>query len=177
MDPPVAIRFRWTADDLSQANRYHFRHICRRPFRFGLHFIVALFFLFGVLMLTVPSPAGQTPLPVSIGFLGVGIYWFAVRPFERRWAARRRFSRRPDRDLELEWLVDADKILVQSDLARSEASWRAFTKVVRTPHGVLLYPNDQMYHWLPRRGFADDAEFERFVDLAKGKLQKHYDVL
>jgi hypothetical protein len=40
-------------------------------------------------------------MPVSSAFLGVGIYWFARRPFERRWMVRRRFRKRPDRDMEV----------------------------------------------------------------------------
>jgi hypothetical protein len=63
-----------------------------------------------------------------------------------------------------------------SALAKSEISWQAYTKVVCTPTGVMLYPNDQIYHWLPRHGFTSDAEFERFVEIAKSKLQRHYDV-
>jgi len=176
MEQPIVIRFRWTADELLQANRYHFRHTCRPIFRFGLHFIFAFLFLGGVLMLTMPSPDGKTPLPLSIGFLIAGIYWFAVRPFERRWTVRRQISKRPDRDLDIEWQVAADKILAQSALARSEVSWQAFTKVVRTPAGVLLYPFDRLFHWLPRHGFANDVEFEKFVELAKGKVPRHFDV-
>jgi len=127
-------------------------------------------------MLVTSGPSGRAPLPVAVGFLLVGIYWFAVRPFERRWWTRRQFSKRPDRDIEVEWQVASDKIFARTALAQTEITWQAFTKMVRTPTGVMLYPNDQMYHWLPRHGFASDAEFERFVEIAKSRIQRHYDV-
>jgi hypothetical protein len=177
MEQTVAIRFRWTADELLRAHRYHFRHTCRPMFRFGLHFLFAVVLFGGVLMLVSSGPSGKAPLPVAIGFLVTGIYWFALRSFNRRWLTRRQFSKRPDRDLEIEWQVGSEKIFARSALAQSEISWQAFTKMVRTPAGILLYPNDQMYHWLPRHGFASDAEFERFVKLAEGKIQRHYDVV
>ena len=122
------------------------------------------------------GPSGKSPLPVTIGFLVLGIYWFTVRPFERRWWNRRQFSKRPDRDIDVEWQVGTDKIWARSALAQTEISWRAFTKVVRTPAGVMLYPNDKIFHWLPQHGFASDSEFERFVALAKSKIERHYDV-
>ena len=177
MEQPVIIRFRWTDDDLFQACRYHFRHTCRPAFRFSLHFLFAALLIGGVVMLASSGPAGKAPLPISLSFMFAGTYWFAVRPFERRWIVRRQFSKRPDRDIELEWHVTADKIRIQSTLGHSEFGWQAFTKMLRTPSGVMLYPIDQIYHWLPRRGFANDAEYERFSELAKSKIERNYDVV
>ncbi len=78
--------------------------------------------------------------------------------------------------MELEWQASTDAILTKSALGHGEALWQAFAKVVRTPEGIMLYPNDQIFHWLPRHGFASDAEFEIFCELAKGKVEKFYDV-
>ena len=176
MEQTVAIKYRLTADEMLRAHRYHFRHTCRPVFRFGLHFLFGVFLLGGILALFTSGPSGKSPLPVTIGFLVLGIYWFTVRPFERRWWNRRQFSKRPDRDIDVEWQVGTDKIWARSALAQTEISWRAFTKVVRSPAGVMLYPNDKIFHWLPQHGFASDAEFERFVALAKSKIERHYDV-
>ena len=89
---------------------------------------------------------------------------------------RWQFSKRPDRDLELEWQIAADKIRTRSDLGQSEFGWPTFAKMVRTPSGIMFYPTDQIFHWLPRRGFASDADFDRVVELARSKIQRHYDV-
>lgn len=127
-------------------------------------------------MLTTSGPKGKAPLPVAFGFLAAGIYWFAFRQFDRRWSVRRQFKKRPDRDIEIEWQASLDKITTQSALSKSDIQWQVFTKMLRTPNGIMLYPTDQIYHWLPRRGFASDAEFERFIVLAKSKIPNHYDV-
>ena len=80
MEQPIVIRFRWTADELLRASGYDFRRTCRPVFRFALHFIFALMILasYGL----IHSGAS---LPGGIGFIVGGVYWFAVRPFERRW--------------------------------------------------------------------------------------------
>ena len=173
MEKPIVIHFRLTADDWIQAYRYHFRHICRPVFRFALHFIFALMLVAGGL--GIRDRIGLS-VPVSLGFLIGGVYWLAVRPFERRRMIRRQLSERPDRDMELEWRITDDKICTQSGLGHSELIWQAFTKMVRTPSGVMFYPTDQFFHWLPRRGFASDSEFERLVELARSKIQRHFDV-
>ena len=172
MEQPIIIRFRWTADELLRAYDYHFRHTCRPVFRFALHFIFALMILAGYGLIR----SGGAAVALGIGFIFGGVYWFAFRRLERRWIVSRRFRKRPDRDVELEWQITPDKIRVQSTLGQSEFGWQAFAKVVRTPTGVMFYPIDQMFHWLPRTGFASDAEFERCVELARTKIERHYDV-
>jgi hypothetical protein len=89
---------------------------------------------------------------------------------------RWRFNKRPDRDIEVEWQVVGDTITIRSAIANSEMVWQAFTKVVFTPTGVMLYPNDQMFNWLPRHGFASAEEFDRFVEIAKNKIPKSYNL-
>src|SRR5690348_11227428 len=121
MEAPVVIRFRWTADELLRAYGYHFRHTCRPVFRFALHFIFALMILSGYGL--IHSGAS---IPVGIGFIIGGVYWFALRRLGRRWMVRRQFRKRPDRDVELEWQIAADKIRTQSSLGQSEFSWQAF---------------------------------------------------
>ena len=176
MEQPIAIRFRWTADDLVQAYRYHFRHTCRPVFRWLLHFLFGVVLVGGVAMIFSSGPNGKAPWPISFGFLAVGVYYFAVRPFERRWMIRREFAKRPDKDSEVEWQADGDKVLARSILWHAEMSWQAFTKLVRTPTGIMLYLTERQYNWIPRQAFASDAEYERFIDLAKSKIQDFYHV-
>ena len=171
MDSPIVIRFRWTADELSQAQRYHFRQACRPVLRFALHFIFALMILAGYGWIS----SGKS-WPIGIGFIVAGIYWFAIRPFDRRWTARRQFANRPDKDLEVEWQVSPDKISTRSSLSQSEISWQLFAKMVCTPRGILLYPNERIFHWLPRGGFTSDSDFQKVVELGKSKIRRHYDV-
>ncbi len=172
MEQPIVIRFRWTADELLQASRYHFRHSCRPVFRFALHVIFALMILGGYGLIR----NGGDSLPFGVVLILGGVYWFTLRPVERRWLVRRQFLNRPERDMDLEWQVGPDKIRTQNALGQSEFAWATFTKMVRTPSGILFYPTEQIFHWLPRSGFATDAEFDKCVEIASTKIEKHYDV-
>jgi hypothetical protein len=172
MEQPIIIHFRWTADELLRAQDYHFRHTCRPIFRFALHFIFGLMILGGCGLIHHGGPL----IPVGVGLIGTGVYWFTLRRFDRRRIVRVRLSKRPDRDVEFEWQIAPDKIRTHSTLGQGEFTWQAFAKMVRTPCGILLYPTDQIFHWLPRSGFASDTDFERCVELAKKNIERHYDV-
>src|SRR4051794_6698598 len=109
MDQPIVIRFRWTADELLQAYRYHRRHIYRPAFRFVAHFLFALNIWIGYCLVR----DGKF-VALGIALMVVGVYWFTLRRLERRWMIRREFRKRPDRDQEIEWRIAADKICTQS---------------------------------------------------------------
>ena len=169
MDLPIIIRFQWNAEELYQARRYHFRHACRPLFRWALYGLAVLLFIAGLLMLK----NGREPV-LGAAFVFNGIYWPFLRRYEQRWTARRQMARRPDKNLEVEWQVGAETICVSSELGKSEFSWRAVSKIVRTPVGLFLYPNDRIFHWLPRSGFMSDADFEEMVELARSKVSRYY---
>jgi hypothetical protein len=170
---PIVVRFRWTADDLVNGYRYHFRHSCRPMLRFCLNFMVAFFMLFG--LLSILKNTGLPPYFALCLLIG-GIYWFVFWAFALRWITCRRFKKRPDQDIEIQLQFETDRISAQSNLGQSEFVWQAYSKMVQTPVGVMLYPNDQVYYMLPRRGFAGDAEYDRFVALAKSNIKRHFEV-
>lgn len=116
------------------------------------------------------------PHSLAIGFLTGGICWFTMRVVLRKWLVRRHFNQRPDRDIDIEKRVNAEKVWSECKLGQSEASWEAFSKIVKTPDGVLLYPFNQLFHWVPRSGFSSDSDFEKFVTLAKNRIPKFYEV-
>lgn len=120
--------------------------------------------------------SGGAAIPVGVLFIVGGVYWFTLRPRERRWLVRRQFLKRPDHDMEVEWQIAPDRIRIQSGLGHSEFAWQMFAKMVRTPSGILFYSTEQVFHWLPRSGFASEADFERCIELARTKIERHYDV-
>jgi hypothetical protein len=173
MEQPITVSFRWSADDYIQSYRYYFRHICRPTIRIGLHFIFALMLLGGVLG-CFKERGSSLVLPGA--FVIVGVYWFVFRGYDLRWTLRRRYAKRPDKESQIEWQITPEKLSTRSRLGYAEFSWEALVKVVRTPSGIVLYPLDQLWYYLPRRGFTGDADFERAAALAKSKVQRFYHV-
>jgi hypothetical protein len=174
MEQPIVVRFRWTADELLRAYQYHFRHVSRPAYRFAANFIVALNIWIGFWLVRGGDSIRYVALGIAL--MALGVYWFFFRRLERRWMIRRAFRKRPDRDVEFEWQLAPDKIRTQSSLGSSEFGWPSFTKMVRTPSGVLLYPVNEIFHWLPRSGFTSEAEFERCIELARSGIERQYEV-
>lgn len=124
-------------------------------------------------IITHRGSGDNPPLIFYLAFVIAGVYWFAIRPFHFRWMLRRKFTNNPDRNLVIEWQVDEDQ-LSRSGHWRSAFEWEMFRMILSTPRGVLLYFPTGSFFWLPRHGFVSDAEFERFIALAKGKLHGFY---
>jgi hypothetical protein len=164
---PIVINFKWIVEDLLAARKWHFRHICRPVFRWAIHVIVALIVAVSLFSLL---RVGLSPIP--IGFVTVAIYLYLIRPFEVRWAARRQFAKRPDKNTDIQWTVSPERISTLTTLGSSEFQWAALTKIIRTPDGFLFYPNEQIFHFLPVRGFRADADYQRLAELASEHASK-----
>ena len=100
----------------------------------------------------------------------------ALAVFLVPWISRYQSSKRPDKDREIEWQFGKEGVAVISDQSNSELRWSVFSKVVRCPKGLLLYPNDQIFHRIPRHGFASETDFELTCALARAKVARYYEV-
>ena|SRR5438034_487420 len=169
MEQPITIRYRWTADELLTASRCHSRQSGHRLFRFGVFLAVAIL----LIAIFIKKDLGVVD---ALGIaIGIGMCWFVSRSFTR-WQLGRQFHRRPDRNQEQDWRVYPDRLVCQSGLGQSEFKWEALAKVVRSPKGYLLYPNERIFFWLPRHGFQSDVEFQRMAELSKGRVKKYANV-
>jgi hypothetical protein len=99
----------------------------------------------------------------------VSVCWWS-RSIWHRWIVRRQYTKCSEKDIEIEWQIMPDKLSVQSPLAHTECVWKVIVKVVHTPCGLMLYPQNNLFFYLPRRGFASDAEFEQAIELAKSNV-------
>lgn len=168
MEEPIVIRYRWTAEELFRATRYSWRHMFSPRLRIILVGWAAL-------LTGVSFWAGLAPV-TSLLFLLVILYAFFLGELTLGWTVRRRFKQRPDRDTEIEWRVTEEKLRIHSKLGESEVAWEVFAKGLLAPDGVLLYPSNEIFHWVPREGFANNTEFERFLELTKSKIPKTREV-
>ena len=173
MESPVTVKFRWSADDLYQGCCNHWRQDCRRVIRAlmsaTIYTIAALSAVGGI----VAYRAGDSwTACLILPFLGLcGLCWWFRSSWHRR-LVWRQFAKRPDKDIEVEWQLSPDKVVMRSCRGYSEIDWQSFIKVVRAPSGLMLYSLENMFNYLPRRGFASDSEFEQATALAKSKVPK-----
>ncbi len=107
------------------------------------------------------------PYLVVVGALSL------VFPLIMRSTTVRHFSKRPDKDMDLEWQISSDRLVTKTSLSNAETSWSMIATVIRTPAGFLFYPNDQIFHWLPLHGFRDQADVERLADMAQSRVRQY----
>jgi hypothetical protein len=176
MEQPIIVQYRWTADAAIQAAHYHLLHVVHPIIRVGANVLFAFCIAVGVFRLILYPIADKSSRLRALVELTLGFYWFVLRPLVRRWMIRRRFKKQTDGDREVTWEFSEDKIRFTSALGTGEHVWGAYTKIVPTPGGILIYAIDKMYTWLPRSGFVNDKEFSRFIELSAGKIPRHFDV-
>jgi YcxB-like protein len=165
----INIRYRWTAEELLNAYRSHFRHRVRPAFRGAFWLLAVVFIIVGALQLWQTG----APFPGGVLFF-VGLYIPLMFLVFRPWLVRRQFAKRPDRDADVEWHISAEPIRTQTGHGSSDFTWAALAKVVQTPTGFLFYPTHQIFHWLPRRAFAAEADFDRLAHLAQQKAREFH---
>ena len=69
------------------------------------------------------------------------------------WSWGRRFGKRPDAEMEVEWEFSKKEIKTQSALGEATIQWKGFLKVVEASDGFLFYPLEKLFHWMPFSAF------------------------
>lgn len=109
-------------------------------------------------------------------YVGIGallLIAFPLLGIMRRLIIRRQFAKRPDKDMAIAWRISSETLQNSCALAQATLQWDALVEVVEAPEGFLLYPIPQMFHWLPKDGFASDDDRAAFVAIAREKARKY----
>ena len=165
MDKIVA-RYRWTIEELTKGLRWHYRHTTRPFFRGALWVLIILICMGGIGIL-VFSNTWDGAIVTAIGFLML-LSMAAGTP----WLARRQFRQNPNQNAEIEWRLSPEIVQIIGPHSSTQAEWSAISKVVQTPDGLLLYFAPQFFHWIPRNGFATEAEFDSAIELSRKNCQQ-----
>ncbi|MBC7981425.1 MAG: YcxB family protein [Armatimonadetes bacterium] len=162
--PPITARFKWTADDLAVGRKFFGRTAGNSVLWFVLIFLTVIFtslkFLLGNRFEVVLVVAGIFGFAT---FVGITIVTRLVRPY----LLKREFASRHDAHEEIEWQFSQQQITINSTDGKSDLQWSAFQKVLSTPAGFLFLSTAQIFHFVPRRAFASEADIEFVISLAR----------
>ncbi|HEX2948786.1 MAG TPA: YcxB family protein [Armatimonadota bacterium] len=170
MDQPITIRYTWDIDEYLAAFSAHNRRALRRP----SHIAILVCFL----LIAIAS--------IVAGFLEkrwwrvlLGVVLLAYQPLSTavvRLVLRFNYSRRPDKNRKIVWQFSPERITIESQQNQAEFSWEALDVVVESPKGFLLYPNQEMFYWVPKAAFPNQDALASFTNIAGTKAPK-YEVL
>jgi hypothetical protein len=162
---PIIVKYQWTVEVYREALRWSMRQRIRPVFRYAIILLAGFFWIAGFYFLKVEGVTTATLLSFSLG-----LYWMAIFPVMVAIKCRR-FKNRPDYGAEVEWQITPEKLTLRTANASSEANWKVFAKVVQTPKGFLFYPNLEIFHWLPRQGFASEDSYVQLAQLAQAQAK------
>ena len=167
MSIPIVIEYVWNEENFIRGNGYYLRSLVRTPIRILFYIFSSLIFILACIAIY------RKGIQISSGFLFlVGAYLLFLRHFEYKYFARRRFKKRPDKNKRIRIEVTEDIIKSEvEDIGKSEANWNSVYKALRNKEGIIIYPNEGIYHWIPNHAFQNEEELNQFWDLVKRKVQ------
>jgi hypothetical protein len=154
MSETFKAKYRWTREQFTIAMRHHQATKLRR----GVALIMKIFSIFllsflGVVLLAwMLLPSTSTP-PWSVLFLFIFCFYLLMFDRVNVWWSGRRFGKRPDADMEVEWEFSKKEVKTQSALGEATVQWKGFLKVVEASDGFLFYPLEKVFHWMPFSAF------------------------
>ena len=120
--------------------------------RFIEWIIGAAFILVGIALFVYTDWATATPI-VLIGIGVIEIFSSRIKKFF--WL--RKHAKSKASVVLLEMTFDDGGFESRTDASSSRLGWEAVEKCVRTPKGILLWPQKEIYIWIPQSVFGSEA--------------------
>lgn len=89
-----------------------------------------------------------------------------------RWLLRRNIRKLPNLNKKVAWQLDAAGINGQGEGFNFSQSWASMYETMQAPAGLLIYPQKNVFYWLPREAFATPADFDAAAALAREHLPR-----
>ena len=172
-ESPVKVEYTLTPEDFAAAMHERVQKLFGKP-RWTRYGSMAAVFpaLLSLLSLGAMLVAQGFPWPVAAGItllgLLLGVLCFVVFPqliFKRQMAGIFRRARIPATSMSLE--VRPEGLAVTTRTTAYLTIWEGIDRIVVSDTHAFFYLNNVAAHILPRRVFADERDFEEFVESAR----------
>jgi hypothetical protein len=162
MTSSIKAQYKWSADELSEALRMHLRY---NSASWPIKFIrwLGAFMVFGCFFVIL---WGKQPILSSMPLAILGGFFLSFNHFIR-WQFRRNFRSNPNKDVLITWVLTEEKLYSEGEGFDFNLAWRKVFQVIDSPKGFLIYPQKNLYYWIPTSGFANQAEIECIRQFAK----------
>jgi hypothetical protein len=170
-ESPVKVEYTLSSEDYAAALHERVQDALGKP-RWARYGSIAAAPLLAFLSLGVMLAAQGFPWPVAAGvpLLGLllGVVFFVLLPpliFKRLTAGFLRQARIPAASMSLE--VRPEGLAITTGTTASLTIWEGIDRIVVSDAYALFYLNAVAAHVLPRRVFAHERDFEKFVESAR----------
>jgi hypothetical protein len=163
---PVKAQYKYSTAETSQGLRMHLRwNSPTQVFRVILGWIMVFF---GVCTLLRGKVALPKTIPI-IGMILLGLL-FIFRNRFIDWAFKLRFRNNPNKDALVRWTFSPETISSEGEGFNFTMSWNEVFAFIDSSKGFLIYPQKQLFHWIPFSGFKSEAEVDCVRQTAKSQV-------
>jgi|GEM_PF-6497262 len=99
----------------------------------------------------------------------LGLFFFFTKQVIL-WQFRRRFQKYPNKDSQISWSFTQDDLHSQGDGFNFDLAWRKVFQFVDSSDGFLIYPQKQLYYWVPFTAFPNNSEIDCVRQIAKSQV-------
>ncbi|EDY80438.1 hypothetical protein VDG1235_52 [Verrucomicrobiia bacterium DG1235] len=84
---------------------------------------------------------------------------------------RKSMGTSPAINKQMVWRFKEDGFTQESELGNSKLKWSSVFQSYSTPIGFLIYPQKNLYYWIPRSGFSSHEDYDEVAKLLHTKTQ------
>ncbi len=166
MNEEITVAYSITTDVLMPAFKWHHHSLVRSRKIVGV--IASVMCVLSLLASLSPSPelpikASFAVAPATVVLLIVLMGWLGKSHYAKAIQKSRSYGK------QIIFKISADGLLVNAPDSSSQHSWSFFNRSLLTPDGVLLYPQNRWFNWLPKSAFTSEADYNRFLELIADK--------
>ena len=71
----------------------------------------------------------------------------------------------------VEWTISEEDLRTSSDFFQSTIAWGGIYEAVIAPDGIVLFPQKNLFYWLPKEGLEEAEDWEALVELVRAKCE------
>jgi hypothetical protein len=146
---------------------------------FGLLTVMMLCLFLGIIVLSLMGDELATDpasfacvVPCFVTYLLIPAYLLILGPY----LAGQKFKKYQDRVGQVTWVIDDNRVKIDSSQMKSETDWQVFSKAMETKgYYFLIYTmNKRVFQFVPKRAFESpqqEADFRRYVEKNIGPIK------
>ena len=166
MNQAIDLKYLWKTEDIVKAYKYH------RQSSIAYRIIDIAYLVIGISNIGIGLHGIFVEQRLeSISSIIFGLLFLTIKRIQLYFYARS-FKKLNYENKQVEWEISGDKIIHRMlNLSESTFSWDLIHGILDTPDGFLLYPQQNMFYWLPKYSFASKEDIAQFAFIAQDKVK------
>lgn len=166
MNQTIYLKYLWKTEDIVKAYKYH------RQSSTAYRIIDFAYPAIGIINIAIGLHGIFVEQRLeSISSVIFGLFFFVIKQIQLYFYGRS-FEKLNYENKQVEWEINHDRVIHRMlNLSESTLSWDLIHGILDTSEGFLLYPQQNLFYWLPKYSFADEEDVAQFAFIAQDKVK------